>query len=186
MAHVSAQFCQEHESLIRWLQSGVAGNQEAGAPVNWGAGIYLQRSCFSQCSPWSGALQSKLDTVVALTGHWEQCRVWALKKAPDDFSSSGCFLKCMSRAVGKMTLKSSPALAPLWIASWISLAGCSIGTSVSSCPQSGRNCQLGTPRNTQNPMQILKKYWLDERIQFKSKTRHFPPENSSASGLPCP
>ena len=184
MAPVSARFCQEHESLIRWLQSWVAGNQEVGAPVNWGQVSVSKGAASHSAQLGAGPCRAKRYHV-ALTGHCEQCRAWALKKAPGDFSSSGCFLKCMSRAVGKMTWKPSPALAPLWIASWISLAGCPIGTLVSSCPQVGRNCQLGTPWNTQSPMQILQKYWLDERMHFKSKNHHFLPGNSSISGLPC-
>jgi len=74
MAYVSAQLCQEHESLIRWLQSWVAGNQEAGAPVNWGQVSISKGAASPRAHLGAGPCRAKLDTVVALTGHCEQFR----------------------------------------------------------------------------------------------------------------
>lgn len=139
----SAQLCWEHESLIRWLQSWdtpPAGNQEARALHPLGQ-VFISKGAAPTYSPWSRALQGELDVAVALTGYHEKCRieVWALRKAPDDISSSWHFQKFMSRALGRMTPKPSPALPPLWTASCTSLAG-PIGTLASSYPHRNRNC----------------------------------------------
>lgn len=110
--------CWEHESLIRWLQSWdspPAGNQEARVPVRWACYPPPKDPPLPR-SPWG---RRKVDVVLALAGYCKKCRVevWALTKAPGDFSRSWHFLKLMSRAVGRMTPKPSLALSLPWIAS---------------------------------------------------------------------
>ena len=117
MAPVSARFCQEHESLIRWLQSWVTGNQEVGAPVNWGQVSVSKGAASRSAHLGAGPCRAKRYRV-ALTSRalwavqglgieessWWFLQLWMLSEMHvqgslendlKTFSSSGSSLNCL-------------------------------------------------------------------------------------------